>query len=75
MSPYTKAALAVIRLMAGGLVVLSLCLYLPDLFLWLSHQQPHSVVRLALKAIPLVIGVALYWKSDDIARELTKDLD
>jgi hypothetical protein len=74
-SPYTKAALSVIRLIAAGFLVLSLGLYSPDLFLWLAHRPPHHAVILVLKAVPLVIGLILYWKSDDIAKRLTKDLD
>jgi hypothetical protein len=74
-SPYTKAALSVIRMVAAGFLVLSLCLCLPDLFLLLSHRPlPHPGL-LVLKAIPLVIGVVIYWKSDDLAKRLTKDLD
>ena len=75
MSPYTKAALSVIRLIAAGLIVLSLCLYLPDLFLWLSHRPRHHAGILVLKAVPLVIGLVIYWKSDGLAKRLTKDLD
>jgi len=74
-SPYTKAVLSVIRMFAGGFIVLSLCLSCPDLFLWLSHRPLHHAGILLLKAVPLVIGLVLYWKSDDIAKRLTKDLD
>lgn len=75
MSPYTKAALSVIRLIAAGFLILSLCLYSSDVFLWLSHRPPRHLGALVLKAIPFVIGVVIYWKSHDIAKELTKDLD
>ena len=62
-------------MVAAGFLVLSLCLCLPDLFLLLSHRPlPHPGL-LVLKAIPLVIGVVIYWKSDDLAKRLTKDLD
>jgi hypothetical protein len=74
-SPYTKAVLSVIRLVAAGFIFVSLALYLPDLFLWLSHHPAHHAFILVLKAVPLVIGVVLYWKSDAIAEQLTKDLD
>jgi hypothetical protein len=30
---------------------------------------------LALKAVPMLIGLALFWKSHPIAKHLTKDLD
>ena len=75
MSPYTKAALSVIRMVAAGFIVLSLGLYCPDLFLWLSHHPLHHAGVLLLKAVPLVIGLVLYWKSDPMAKWLTKDLD
>lgn len=74
-SPYTKAALAVIRTIAAGFILLSLCLYSPDLFLWLSHRPPHHAGVLVLKAVPLLIGLVIYWKSDGLAKWLTKDLD
>jgi len=74
-SPYTKAALSAIRLIAAGFILLSLAWYCPDLILWLTHRVPHRVFVLVLKAVPLVAGAVLYWKSDDIARWLTKDLE
>src|SRR5580704_16635482 len=74
-TPYTRAALFLIRLIAAGFVICSLCLYSSDLFLWLSHHPPHRLGWLALKAVPLLIGLAIYWKSEDIAKQLTKDLD
>ena len=40
-STYTKAALSVIRTIAAGFILLSLCLCSPELFLWLSHQPLH----------------------------------
>jgi hypothetical protein len=74
-SPYTKVVLSVIRLIAAGFILLSLCLCSPDLFLWLAHHPlPHPGL-LVLKALPSVIGVVLYWKSDAIAKRLTQDLD
>jgi len=74
-SPYTKAVLSVIRMFAGGFIVLSLCLSCPDLFLWLSHRPLQHPGLLALKAVPLLIGLVLYWKSGQMAKWLTKDLD
>jgi uncharacterized membrane protein YkgB len=74
-SPYTKAALSVIRTIAAGFILLSFCLYSPDLFLWLSHRPPHHAGVLVLKAVPLLAGLVIYWKSDGMAKRLTKDLD
>jgi len=75
MSPYTKAALFDIRLIAAAFIICSFCLYSSDLFLWLSNHPPQNKAALVLKAIPLLIGLALLWKSHDIAEQLTKDLD
>jgi hypothetical protein len=74
-TPYAKAALFVVRLIATAFIICSLCLYSSDLYLWLSQHPPQNIGALALKAIPMGIGVALFWKSHDIAKQLTKDLD
>jgi hypothetical protein len=75
MSPYTKAALFAVRLIAAAFIICSFCLYSSDLFLWLSDHPLQNKFGLVLKAIPLLIGLALLWKSHDIAEQLTKDLD
>ena len=78
LSPYAKGALFVIRFAAGGLIVLSLALCAPDVYLYLSpppHRPLSPPAVLALKAIPALAGVALNWKSREIAIRLTKDLD
>jgi hypothetical protein len=74
-SPYAKAALSAIRLIAAGFIILSLVWYCPDLLSWLAHHPLHHRAMLVLKAAPFVAGVLLFWKSDDIAKWLTKDLD
>jgi hypothetical protein len=77
-SPYTKAALFVLRLAACGLIIASCGLYATDVFLYLS-PQPHPPVSrpvvLALKAMPALAGAALLGKSRAMAAYLTKDLD
>jgi hypothetical protein len=74
-SPYAKAALFVIRLIACGLIILGLGLCASDLFLYLSHRPISRPAMLALKAAPVLAGVALYGKSKAMAIHLTKDLD
>jgi hypothetical protein len=74
-SPYTKAALFLIRLIASAFVLCSLFLYYDDLYLLLSHKPPHRAGALVLKSIPMIAGAAVFWKSEDIAKQLTKDLD
>jgi hypothetical protein len=78
LSPYAKAALFVIRLVACGLIILSLGLFATDVFLYLSPEPHHPISRpvvLALKAVPALAGAALYGKSKAIAIQLTKNLD
>jgi hypothetical protein len=75
MNPYKKAALFTIRLIAFAFIICSFCLYSTDLFLMFTNHPLSNKFGLVLKAIPLLIGVVLLWKSDDIAEQLTKDLD
>ncbi len=86
-SPYAKAALFTIRLVACGLMIISLALCSPDIFLYLLHHssafsqyfqheaQPSGPVMLILKGIPMVLGLAVYAKSKAMAAHLTKDLE
>jgi hypothetical protein len=74
-SAYAKAARFTIRMIAAGFIVLSLLWYGPDLYSWLSHLPVRHPAMLVFKALPFVAGVVLYWKSDDIANWLTRDLD
>jgi len=74
-SPYAKAALFVIRLAACGLIILGCGLYATDVFLYMSHHPVSRPAVLALKAVPVLAGAALYGKSKGIAVYLTKDLD
>ena len=74
-SPYAKAALFVIRLLACGLLILGFGLYASDLYLYLSHRAISRTPVLALKAAPVLAGAALYAKARRLAVHLTKDLD
>jgi hypothetical protein len=75
LSPYAKAALFFLRFAACGLIVLGFGLYAPDFFLYLSHHPVARPAVLALKAVPILAGAALFLKSKGIAIYLTKDLD
>jgi hypothetical protein len=75
MNPYFKAALFLIRLVAAGFCILSLALYSSDVFLMLSHRPISGRASLALKLLPLLIGLALFVKSYALAKRLTKDFD
>jgi hypothetical protein len=72
---YTKVAQATIRLLAFALVIISLLLYVDDLRLLLSQMPLPRPGWLALKAIPFLTGLILFWKSRALAERLTKDLD
>jgi hypothetical protein len=74
-SPYIKAALFLIRLIATAFLLCGLFLYYDDLYLWLSGKPPHPILVLALKAVPMLVGLAVFWKSRAIAERLTRDLD
>jgi hypothetical protein len=75
MNPYTKAVLSVLRLAAIALILLGPSLCASDLFLYLSNRPIAGPWRLALKGLPTLAGVILYWKSRGAAVRLTKDLD
>jgi hypothetical protein len=75
MSPYAKAALSVLRLIAFGCIILSLAFYSSDYFLYLSHRPLPGSGPLALKGVPLLAGLVLYWKGPALAARLTRDLD
>ena len=78
LSPYAKAALFVLRLVACGFIMLGAGLYYMDVFLYFSpppHPPVSRPVVLALKAVPVLAGAALFGKSKGIALHLTKDLD
>jgi hypothetical protein len=74
-SPYAKAVLFVIRLIACGLIILGFGLCASDLYLYLSHRPVARPAMLALKAAPVLAGAALYGKGRAMAIRLTKDLD
>jgi len=74
-SPYAKAVLFVIRLTACGLIILGCGLYATDLYLQMSHRPTSGPALLALKAGPVLAGVALLVKAKAMAVHLTKDLD
>jgi hypothetical protein len=81
---YTRVARATIRLIAFALIVTSLLLYVDDLMRLVHNvdmQDTQYVVvhvassKLALKAIPFLIGAILFFTSRPLAERLTKDLD
>ena len=75
MNPYFKAALFLIRLIAAGFAICGITLLCSDVFLFLSHKPISAPGVLALKLLPLLIGLALFLKSDSLARRLTRDFE
>lgn len=74
MSPYAKAVLAALRLLALGCMLASLCLYANDIYLsFTPHPVPISW-GLAWKGLPFLAGVILFAKSRALAERFTKDL-
>ena len=75
MSPYKRAALLLIRLVASGFLLfglLNLSFYVLKHFL-VKADLP--VGRCLLSGIPVVIGLAILIKSSAIANRLTQDFD
>ena len=75
MNPYYKAALFLIRLIAAGFAIFGITLLCSDLFLMLSHKPVSGPGTLALKALPILIGLVLFLKSYALAKHLTKDFE
>ena len=75
MSPYAKAVLSVLRLVAFGCIILSLSLYSTDYFLYLKHRPMSGWGWLALKGLPLLAGLVLGWNARGLAERWTQDLD
>jgi hypothetical protein len=75
MNPYFKAALFLIRLIAAGFCIFSLTMLSSDVFLLLSNKPISGPPTLALKSLPLLIGLVLFLKSYALAKHLTKDFE
>ncbi|MGO8697947.1 MAG: hypothetical protein ACLQVY_09550 [Limisphaerales bacterium] len=75
MSPYAKAVLAALRLLAWGGMLTSLSLYANDVYLYLTHRSSDVPSVLALKGLPFLAGAVLLFKSRSLAERFTKDLE
>jgi hypothetical protein len=75
MNPYFKAALFLIRFIAAGFLIFGITLLCSDIFLMLSHKPVSRPAILALKSLPLLIGLVLFLKSYALAKNLTKDFE
>jgi hypothetical protein len=75
MSPYAKAVLAALRLLALGGILASLSLYANDVYLYLTHRFSEVPWVLALKGLPFLAGAVLFCKSRVLAVRFTKDLE
>jgi hypothetical protein len=75
MNPYFRAALFLIRLIAAGFAIFGITLLCGDVFLLLSHKPISGPGTLALKLLPLLIGLVLFLKSYSLAKRLTRDFE
>jgi hypothetical protein len=75
LSPYTKIAQSVLRLLGVAFVMVSIFLYASDVYLILSGRRPSRPGVLALKGIPFLMGLVVFWKTRAWAERLTRDLD
>ena len=75
MSPFTRNAKTVVRLVAAGFLVVGV---LNLLMYWYQNHHDHkdlSILRCLWLSIPLVIGLLLLIKSSALARRLTQYFD
>lgn len=76
MSPYTRGALFLIRLIASGLIVLGITLLGSYFFFMVSGKKAEGgALGFILKLLPLLAGALLWIKSHAIAQKLTEDFD
>ncbi|MBA4148251.1 MAG: hypothetical protein H0X66_09055 [Verrucomicrobia bacterium] len=76
MSPYRRAALLLIRLVAFGLMLFSILQMGAYFFLVRTGKTPDdSLVMISLKTLPLLIGFGLLIKSSSIAKRVTEDFE
>jgi len=73
-SPYTRAALFLIRLIAAGFVICSLCC-VPVICFMVVAPSAATPRLVGAKGRALVDRPGDFLKSEDIAKQLTKDLD
>jgi len=77
MNPYTRAALFLIRLIATGFIlftVLPVAAYLA-VFLKSGKKPELSALSIFWQSLSLLIGLALLFKSNAIAKKLTEDFE
>ena len=75
MSPYAKIVLSTIRVVAFGAVTVSVALWASDVYLFLSHRPGPTPLGLALKGLPALGGLVLFWKAKSLALSWTRDLE
>ena len=76
MSPYRRAALFVVRMVAFGFIICSLLLLGTYVIYMKAGKQPEGgFAPFVLKALPGAVGIVLLFKSSAIARRITEDFD
>ena len=75
MSPYTKAALFIIRLVAFAFVLFGALPLGADYFARRQHRPAAGTLWLFLEIFSLLLGFVLLFKSREIAKKLTEDFE
>lgn len=76
MSPYRRAALLLIRLVAFGLMLFGLLQMGAYFYVKQMGKPPEdSLIMISLKTMPLVIGLIMLFKSSALAKRLTEDFE
>jgi hypothetical protein len=76
MSPYTRAALFVIRMIAFGCILFTVVYFgLYFMATKVNKKPSEGPPSLVLKGMPLLVGLVLWAKSYAIAKRVTEDLD
>ena len=77
MGPYAKAVAFVIRLIAFGLIAVSLVSLLSHLFYVIGDKKApeRGVLWFAMQSLPMAGGIVVWIFSSRMARRLTDDLE
>ena len=74
MNPYRRAALFLIRLIAGGFLCIGVFYLFPDAVLLRAHRKV-GALPVTGHCLIFIAGMILLLKSDSLARKLTEDFD
>ena len=75
MNPYRKTALLLIRLIAFGCMLFGLLHVGAYMVAAKAGKGVDRPLEIALKSLPLLVGLVLMFKSYSIAKRMTEDLE